>query len=94
MSEYNISQIPVVKENEFVGSLNDTDLFQKIVDEPSLKLASVEDVMNPPFRIIESNESIENIARIFDKNTHAVLVRLGDDHFHILTKHDLIDAIS
>lgn len=94
MREFNISQIPVMKENEFVGSLNDTDLFQKIVDDPSLKLASVEDVMNPPFKIIESNESIENIARIFDKNTHAVLVRLGDNAFHILTKHDLIDAIS
>lgn len=94
MREFNISQIPVTKDGEFVGSLNDTDLFQKIVDNPALKLASVEDVMNDPFTIIDANEKVEKIARLFDKNTHAVLVRLGEDKYHILTKHDMIDAIS
>jgi cystathionine beta-synthase len=94
MKEYNISQIPVVKDGQFVGSLNDTDLFEKIVENPELKLASVEEVMNEPFAIIEANEKVENIARLFDKKTHAVLVRLENENYHILTKHDLIDAIS
>jgi cystathionine beta-synthase len=94
MKEYNISQIPVIKDGKFVGSLNDTDLFEKIVENPELKLASVEEVMNEPFAIIEANEKVENIARLFNKKTHAVLVRLEDENYHILTKHDLIDAIS
>lgn len=94
MKEYNISQIPVVKDGQFVGSLNDTDLFEKIVENPELKLASVEEVMNEPFAIIEANEKVENIARLFNKKTHAVLVRLENENYHILTKHDLIDAIS
>lgn len=94
MKEFNISQIPVIKDGKFVGSLNDTDLFEKIVENPELKLASVEEVMNEPFAIIEANEKVENIARLFNKKTHAVLVRLENENYHILTKHDLIDAIS
>ena len=94
MREFNISQIPVVKDGEFVGSLNDADLFERIVDNPHIKLASVGEVMNAPFRVIEANEKIEQIAKLFDKKTQAVLVRLGDEKFHILTKHDLIDAIN
>lgn len=92
MREYNISQIPVVKDDDFVGSLNDTDLFQLIVDNPDVKLSSVQDVMGDPFTIVEGNEKIENIARLLNKNTHAVLVKLSDNKYHIITKHDLIDA--
>ena len=92
MREYNISQIPVVKEGHFVGSLNDTELFQQLIENPHLKLASVEEVMSPPFKVVEANEKIEKIAHLFSKNTHAVLVHLADDKYHIITKHDLIDA--
>ena len=92
MREFNISQIPVVKDDKFIGSLNDTDLFQLIVDNPEVKLSSVNEVMGEPFTIVEGNEKIENIARLLNKNTHAVLVKLSDNKYHIITKHDLIDA--
>lgn len=93
MRDYNISQIPVMKDGVFIGSINDSDLFQKLMDEPQLKLAPVEKLMNKPFTIIEGNEKIEDIARLFDKNTDAVLVKLSENEYHIITKHDLIDAI-
>ena len=93
MREYNISQVPVIRDGEFIGSLNDSDLFQKLIENPELKLASVEDVMQEAFAIVEANERVENIARLLDKKTHAVLVNLGDEKYQIITKHDLIDAI-
>ncbi len=93
MREYNISQVPVVRDGKFVGSLNDSDLFQQLIENPDLKLASVEDVMKGAFEIVEANEKVENIARLLDKKTHAVLVRMSNDNYQIITKHDLIDAI-
>lgn len=92
MREYNISQIPVVKDGHFVGSLNDTELFQQLIENPQLKLSSVEEVMSPPFKVVEANEKIEKIAPLFSKDTHAVLIHLDEDKYHIITKHDLIDA--
>lgn len=94
MREYNISQVPVVRDGEFVGSLNDSDLFQKLIENPELKLAAVEDVMQGAFTIVEANEKVEKIARLLDKKTQAVLVKLDDEKFQIITKHDLIDAIA
>ncbi len=92
MREFNISQIPVVRDGKFVGSLNDTDLFQKLIENPQLKLSSVEEVMGAPFEIVEANEKLEKVSKLFSKNTHAVLVRIDEGKYHIITKHDLIDA--
>ena len=45
-----------------------------------------------PFEIVEANEKLEKVSKLFSKNTHAVLVRIDEGKYHIITKHDLIDA--
>ena len=37
MNKFGISQIPVKKGNEFVGSLNDSVLFSKLFEDNTLK---------------------------------------------------------
>jgi len=93
LKSYNISQIPVVKEGEFVGSVNDTDLFRNLIDNPELKLQPVEKIMGKPFPIVEANIGIEEISKMINKEIPAILVRDADDKLHIITKHDVIDAI-
>lgn len=91
--KYDISQIPVVENNQFVGSLNDNVLYQAIIDNPEFKLARVKDVMQPPFPIVDLYADIDDIAKLIHKDNNAVLTKdmLGD--YHIITKHDLIQAI-
>ncbi len=94
MRKFAISQIPVMKDGEFVGSLDDSHLYQLLVDKPELRDATVSSVMQKPFPIVEEGARIDEISRLIDKQTPAVLVKLPDDNYHIVTRYDIISALS
>lgn len=94
MQQYDISQIPVMEGDEFVGSLDDSKLFQMIVSDPAAGDKMVKDVMGKPYPIINSNEDVKKVASHISKENDAVLVDLGNSKYHIITKHDIIGALS
>lgn len=94
MSQYNISQIPVVdSQNQFIGSLNDHDLFKQMLQSPpDLAERPVSEVMTPPFPIVEHNTPIAEVGSLISKVSPAVLVQDRSGVFHIITKYDLIQS--
>ena len=94
LTRNNISQIPVLKAGKFVGSVSDNHLLAKLTENPDLKKCSVEDIMQAAFPIISKETPMEEISKLIDKNNPAVLVQLEDNKYHILTKHDIINAIA
>jgi cystathionine beta-synthase len=93
MHHYKISQIPVIENGKFVGSLCDSHLFQQLLERPELKELPVREIMQPSFPIVDENESIEQISKLFSHDTQAVLVRYQNDKYHIITRQDMIKAI-
>jgi len=93
MTRHNISQIPIMRDGKYVGSLNDNHLFAQMLDDPNLKTAPIESIMEAPFPVIEGSQTIDSIAPQLDKNTNALMVLLADEEMHIITKHDVIGAI-
>ena len=94
LTRNNISQIPVLKAGKFVGSVSDNHLLAKLTENPDLKKCSIEDIMQAAFPIISKETPMEEVSKLIDKNNPAVLVQLEDDKYHILTKHDIINAIA
>ncbi|HET6245360.1 MAG: pyridoxal-phosphate dependent enzyme [Bacteroidetes bacterium] len=94
MTRFNISQIPVIKNGEFVGSISDNHLLGILTDNPELKKSMVEEIMQTAFPIVSKNAKMEDISKLINKNNAAVLVKLDDNSMHIVTKHDLINAIA
>jgi cystathionine beta-synthase len=94
MTKYDISQIPVKSGNEFVGALNDSHVFAKLISNESLKQETVDKVMEKAFPFVDMNASIEDVSKLITKENNAVLMkdRLGE--VHIITKHDIIESIS
>ena len=94
LSKYNISQLPVKKGSEFVGALNDSHVFTKLIADDKLKQESVEKVMQKPFPFVNMNTPVDEVSKLITKENNAVLVkdRLGE--IHIITKHDIIESIS
>ena len=93
MKKYGISQIPVTKDGAFVGTVDDSSLFLKLVDNPELRDSKVEDIMGPALPEVNPDSSIVEISAIIGKQSPAALVKDGDGAYHIITKHDLINAI-
>jgi cystathionine beta-synthase len=93
MTQYNISQIPIAKDGNYVGSLNDNHLFAQLMEDPELKNAAIGSIMQAPFPEVKGSDTVEEISKKLSKETNALLVRFGDDNVHIVTKHDVIGAI-
>jgi cystathionine beta-synthase len=94
MRKYSISQIPVMRDGKYVGSLDDTHTYQILVDDQSKLNAPISSIMQKPFPIVKEQTSIEEISKLINKETPAVLVEMDNNKFHIVTKHDVISAIS
>lgn len=94
MQEHNISQIPVFKDGKVVGSLDDAKLFQSLVKDPGLAERFVEEIMSEPFPEVDAQQSVKDLATLISKDNGAVMVRLEADRQHIITKHDIIAALS
>jgi len=93
MRKYKISQIPVIDINGFVGSVDETDLFQSFVNDKNVADKPIKDVMGKPYPIVNANAPIEEVSKLFSKENQAVLVALENGKHHIITKYDIIGSI-
>lgn len=95
MKKFSISQLPVTNEvGEYVGSLNDTTLYSMLIENHELKQKHVSDIMSPCFPFVHPQSSMEDVSKMITKDNAAVLVRDFMGQVHIITKQDLIEAIS
>jgi len=93
MRKYKISQIPVIDITGFVGSLDESDLFQSYVSDKNTADRSIREVMGKAYPIVKLGTTIEEVSKLFSKENQAVLVELGNGKHHIITKYDIIGSI-
>jgi cystathionine beta-synthase len=94
MNKYNISQLPVAKGSDLVGSLDDGYVFAKLIENSDIKNKKVADVMQKAFPIVDSHATIDEISKLITKDNNAVLMKDLGGNTHIITKHDVIQAVA
>ena len=94
MRKYSISQIPVLKDGKIVGSIDDSHMYQLLIDDPELKDAPISSIMKAPFPVVKSATHLDDLCKLINKETPAVLVELPDGRHHIVTRYDIISAMS
>lgn len=94
MRQYKISQIPVTRNGEFAGMVDDKALFELLVDNPKMGDKALNSVMSPPLPIVKFNTKIEAVSQLINKDVPAVLVELENGKHHIITRYDIIAAIA
>lgn len=93
MRKFKISQIPVIDINGFVGSVDESDLFQSFISDKNVAEKPIREVMGAAFPIVKLGTSVEEVSKLINKDNQAVLVDLGNGKHHIITKHDIINSI-
>lgn len=95
MRKFFISQLPVTNtKGEYIGSLNDALLFNMLLENHDLKSKLVKEVMAAPFPFVKTDASLEEVSRMITRDNAAVMVKdlMGD--IQIITRQDIIEAIS
>ena len=93
MRKYKISQIPVIDTSGFVGSVDESDLFQSFILDKNTAERPIREVMGKPFPVVKSETPVEDVSRLITKDNQAVLIDLGEGKYHIITKYDIIGSI-
>ena len=93
MNGKSVSQIPVMSDGNVIGSITDSKLLTKIIDNPTLKDASVADVMEDSMKFVALDSTLDVLSSMVDKEK-AVLVRDDNHQIHIITKHDILEAMT
>ena len=94
MSREGIDQIPVVENENFVGSVNASSLLEKIIQDPHLQNKYVHDVMDKPMQFVAPDSTLDVLSSLLNKDNKAVLVRDEREKVHIITQHDVLKAMS
>ena len=95
MTEFGISQIPVMNGASVVGSLTETSILNRLIAAPEARNEHVVETMGEPFPVVMSSLNIEDLSSYLDKAAGAVLVkRPEDESYEIITKSDLIRALA
>jgi cystathionine beta-synthase len=93
MTLHDVSQLPVMDGESCVGSVSDWSLSAKSLENTKLLDATVSDVMDAPFPMVDAGQPVESIVKLLSKASPAVLVR-HDGHVHgIVTRSDVLQHV-
>ena len=93
MNKYGISQLPVLEMGESIGSVLESVLLTKALENPKNLDEKISRFMDPSFPVVGDNCSIEHATALL-KEHPALLVKSGNQINGIVTKFDILDYIT
>jgi cystathionine beta-synthase len=93
MKKFNIAQLPIFENGKPVGSIDESTVLGRILEDNSLIDGQVKEVIQESFPMVESQSSIEAIKHTLSKRYSAVLVEDSGEILGIITKMDLLEFI-
>lgn len=96
MTEEGISQMPVIdEEREMVGSVTETRILNRLIENPDTRKSPVRSIMGDPFPVVPASLHLEHLSAYLERDAGAVLVDHGPENgYSVLTKSDLISALA
>jgi cystathionine beta-synthase len=95
MKEYSIESIPVLENGNMIGSVSETGLFHKMLNNgQDIKQHTVKDVLEPSYPVVAFETPVERLRSLISKENGAVLSKDESGNFHIVTKYDVIQSLA
>ncbi len=94
VEQHNVTQVPVLRGGEVVGTLFDNDILRAALDDPSALETPVEGWMAEPLPIVAGDEPVERVTKLLAARNPAVLVRVDGAVTGILTRFDMLQFIA
>ncbi|MBK7707887.1 MAG: pyridoxal-phosphate dependent enzyme [Acidobacteria bacterium] len=92
MNRTGVTQIPVLANNASVGSLRESQILQKLIQNRDLLEGQVSDVMDKSFPIVDVDTGADEIKRKLQKSP-AVLIENFGRIIGIITRSDVLDLL-
>jgi cystathionine beta-synthase len=94
MSTYNVSQLPVLENENDVGAVSEQSLMARALEDPTALDRAVRELMDSPFPVVDGEWSVERLTELLSRDTPAALVRSGGRLAGIVTRYDLLHQLA
>ena len=94
MRSNDFSQLPVFEGGAPVGAIYEDAVLNLALEGKDLKKLVVREVMGEAFPVLPSSATVDQVTACITRDCPAVFVDLGNSHYEILTKYDLLHAIA
>jgi len=100
MQRYSVSQLPVVRDGssdslaDFIGSLQDRDLLDRVFKNPDALHEDVASAMQPPLAAVETSQTLDEVFATLSGRTNAVVVAREGKPVGVLTRSDLLEYLA
>jgi cystathionine beta-synthase len=93
LHEHSVSQLPVVEEQEVVGSVGERGLLRRAMDTPTIMETVIAEVMEEPFPSVERSDSVREAVELLVGERQALTVTEDNRPLGILTRADLLESL-
>jgi len=94
MKEQNISQLPVMEDDQIIGSITETSVLSFILDNPLKNAeASIDSIMGGQFPIVDNKLSVSDLRKYITKEIPAVLTKDTSGAYQVITQYDIIQNL-
>lgn len=94
MKNNDISQMPVMENGEMIGSINESQVLNFILENPVNNTdKSVMEIIGKPFPIVDNQLSAKELNKYISKSNPAVISKDSQGGYHIITQYDLIQVL-
>lgn len=94
LRQYNISQLPVMVDDQVVGSIQESEVMRLVLEKVDLADTSIEEVMGRPFPTLSADADVADACYTVAEEDTAVLVVADRRPVGVLTKIDFIHYLA
>jgi cystathionine beta-synthase len=94
VEQHDITQIPVFRGTELVGTVVDSELLKRVLENSGVLDQKVEVLMGDPLPVVAAGEPLTSVTKMLAGRNPAVLVRENGAYTGILTRFDMLQFIA
>jgi cystathionine beta-synthase len=91
--EHRVSQLPVVDDEQVVGSVGERGLLKRAMSDPQIMSASIAEVMEPPFSAVATSDPVREAVELLTGEGQALIVTEHGRPVGIVTRTDLLESL-
>ncbi len=91
--EHRVSQLPVMDDEELVGSVGERGLLKRAMSDPQLMSAGIAEVMESPFPTVATSDPVREAVELLTGEGQALIVAELGRPVGIVTRTDLLESL-
>jgi len=94
IKEHNVSQLPVFAKDKCVGSIDESIVMRKIIEDSSTADKPVSELMDQPLPELNAEDRVTQAIELLTRKNPAVLVKEKNKYIGILSRFDIIEYVT